>query len=413
MTTSSKIMKNIAITLFLIAMSCGIANAQWTKVYQPDSCDCISGSLTSMAFFGNDSGVVCWGQTSITTDGGNRWQANQRNPIVIEGPGGAFTDINHIWFNYEAFVYYTSDAGKTWVTDTNNDSLGSSANCIYFIDSLVGFEGGPGLLMFRTSDGGKNWQRVHDETDSNYEVNQIQFCSPKVGIATCGQFVSSIARTTDSGKTWTIINQFAGSASRSLSYPDPLDAWFTDGSFLYHSSDSGLTWTTVSGTIVPHLSVGSICFVDSLHGIATSPGLGATYPLFIGYTSDGGKSWQTTSIDSEGAEGFISFPDTNTAYIGGLDAVYKLNVRDLAVQATLPVVVEAKLESEDGNLFIVMPPDAGGNMRIVDALGRTLEEKLLSPGTRTELVSTSPSQPQFHFAEVECNGRIQVFKVLN
>ena len=133
----------------------------------------------------------------------------------------------------------------------------------------------------------------------------------------------------------------------------------------------------------------------------------------FGYTSDGGNSWQTSSIDSERYVGLTSFTDSNTAYAGDFDAVYKLNFGNLGVQATNPVPIDASIESEDGNLFVVMPQAYGGRVRIADVLGRVISDEMLSPGARTALPSSSPSQPQFRFAEVECNGRVQVFKVLN
>ena len=87
MKTSSKInMKTIIITLSLVALSCSIATAQWTKVYQPDSCDCSLGihyPLAGMEFFGNDSGVVCSGEeTAVTLDGGLTWDTTLIDPNI-------------------------------------------------------------------------------------------------------------------------------------------------------------------------------------------------------------------------------------------------------------------------------------------------------------------------------------------
>src|ERR1019366_8680712 len=155
----------------------------------------------------------------------------------------------------------------------------------------------------------------------------------------------------------------------------------------------------------------SSCFLDSIHGIATG---GNPDTLKMGYTSDAGNSWLTTTIDSEGSyETFTSFPNASIAYVGGYDAVYKLDIQELAVNATAPVLTGATLEREDGNLFIVMPHACGGRVRIADALGRVISDEMLSPGGRTLLSNASPGQPKFLFAKVECNGSIQVFKVLN
>lgn len=427
-------MKNILITLFFIAMSCNIASAQWTKVYQTDSCNCSLGihvPLAGMEFFGNDSGVVCsegiGAVTAVTLDGGLTWDTSVMDPSIANdvrassfGSNSSFLDVNHIWFCNGAAVCHTNNAGKTWSLDSNRDSLGYSVQSIYFIDTLVGFEGGQGCTMFQTLDGGKNWRRVHepdiDNAGESYDVYQIMFCNPKLGLAICGDLVGLILRTTDSGMSWALTtdtNHFGYGAAVSLSYPDQKNAWYTDGIALRHSTDSGLTWTII-GAYTPLGGIfHSISFIDSLQGIAIASS-GRT--LIFGYTSDGAQSWQTTSIDSEANEdnsGFTSLIDTNTAYAGGFDAVFKFNMQDLGVQATSPLPISASLESEDGNLFIVMPQASGGRVRILDALGRVLSDEMLSPGARTQLPNASPSQPQFRFAEVECNGLVQVFKVLN
>ncbi len=329
---------------------CDIANGQWTKIYQTDSCDCILQSgfpLAGMGFFGNDSGVVCsegiGAVTAVTLDGGLSWDTIPIDPRVTEniypppyelGSTSCFLDVNHIWFCNGAAVCHTSDAGKTWVVDSNRDSL-AYGNCIYFVDSLIGFEGGEGLLMYRTSDGGKSWSIVHSQSGGNgYNVYQIKFCNPKLGLAICGDLVGLILRTTDSGMTWALttdINHFGYGQADCLSYPDPHNAWYTDGAFLRHSTDSGLTWAIVGAEYPIGGQLNSISFIDSLHGIATAHS-GTSF--IFGYTSDGGNSWQKSTIDSERYVGLTSFTDTNTAYAGAFDAVFKLDVGDLGVQHT-------------------------------------------------------------------------------
>jgi photosystem II stability/assembly factor-like uncharacterized protein len=422
------------IMVVLVIGNASVAFSQWTKVYQTDSCDCSLGihePLAGMRFFGNDSGVVCsegnGAMSAVTFDGCLSWDSIPINPTVRQniypppygqGSNSYFLDVSHIWFCNGAALCHTNNAGKTWVVDSNRDSLGYSAVGIYFIDSLVGFEGGAALTMFRTSDGGKSWSMVHNQSDGNgYNVYQIKFCTPKLGLAICGDLVGLILRTSDSGITWVLttdVNHFGYGQAQSLSYPDPHNAWFTDGIALRHSSDSGLTWNIVGGQAPLGGLFRSISFVDSLHGIAiASAGLSHTDPLIIGYTSDGGNSWQTNSIDSEATEGgFASFPNLNTAYVGGFDAVYKLNVGDLAVLEAPHDSTGASIESVGGNLFLVMPQNAGGRLRIIDALGRVMKDEMLSPGARSEIGNGAQPMPQFRFAEVECDGRVQVFKIL-
>jgi photosystem II stability/assembly factor-like uncharacterized protein len=406
----------------LLLGSNNVAFSQWTKVFQTPY---FSGGfripLSGMAFFGHDTGSVCSGtsETAMTTNGGVTWHDTLKSGLSGEF-STTFTDINHIWFcSYgNSTDHHTSNGGVSWEVDTNRDSLGYTVESIYFVDSLVGFEGGGGLMMFRTSDGGKNWMRVHDpETNdySDYEVLRIQFCTPLLGLAVCGRFGTYVLRTTDGGITWknlTNINQgVAGIDPTSLCYLNPQNAWFTDFFSLYHSTDSGLTWTQVGSETPLGGLFRSVAFADPLHGVATAGVNSRTDTMYIGYTSDGGNTWQTVFVDSEGSDGIASFPDTTAAYVGGYDAVFKLMPQDLSVQQKPHDSTGVSIESEGGNLFLVMPQNAGGRLRIIDALGRVLEDELLLPGARSEIGNTSQPMPQFRFAEVECNGRVQVFKV--
>jgi photosystem II stability/assembly factor-like uncharacterized protein len=405
-------MKLSLIILIFIAINCEVACGQWTKVYQTDTCNCILKSrspLANMGFFGHDSGVVCSegkeGVTAVTLNGALTWDTTQIDPSVINDISGpysgycsSFLDVNHIWFCNGAAVCHTNNSGKTWVVDSNRDTSGGVTNCIYFVDSLIGYEGGPGLLLFRTSDGGKNWRQVHSETDSDEEVYQIKFCNPKLGLAICGQFVTLIARTTDSGMTWTnptFLNGFVGGCSpRNLFYLNPQNAWFADNCYLYHSSDSGQTWAMVSSEIAPQSTFSSICFADSVHGIATAiGGTSWTDPLIVGYTSDGGKSWQTSSIDSEALNGFTSFIDTNTAYVGGFDAVFRLVPGELSVQSSQLTNLKMEVYPNPASETItIITSDAGYTVHLVDILGREiLHGTIPSSGSLALDVSSLPS----------------------
>ena len=346
-------MKHIVITVILILIACNTASAQWTKVYQTDSCHCslfTRWPLVGMGFWGSDSGVLCEevnGITALTLDGGMSWNAADDPNLTINfpkpnfGSNSSFLDINHIWLCNEALVHRTNDGGKSWELDTNKNPDAFIARCIFFVDTLIGFEGGPGII-YRTSDGGKNWDSVQvpGGDSSDFDVYQIQFCNPKIGLAICNDYAGLILRTTDSGITWALTTPpdwaQLGSA-QSLSFPDLKDAWFADDFDIFHSTDTGSTWTRISGQIETFSSFTSISFLDSIHGIASANGSPSSKSLIRGYTSDGGKSWRTDSVDLESGGGFTSFPDLNTAYVGGYDAVYKLNVQDLGVQAA-PII---------------------------------------------------------------------------
>ena len=79
---------------------------------------------------------------------------------------------------------HTNNGGKTWMVDSNRDSLALAINSIYFVDSLIGFEGSrKSLNVSELLTGGKKLEaRVQDRRTrdiGDYDVYQIKFCISK------------------------------------------------------------------------------------------------------------------------------------------------------------------------------------------------------------------------------------------
>ncbi|HEY3876180.1 MAG TPA: T9SS type A sorting domain-containing protein [Candidatus Kapabacteria bacterium] len=337
----------------------------------------------------------------------------------IFGRNSCFLDINHIWFCNGSTSCRTSDAGYTWFLDTNKKSFeeGNSIQCVYFLDSLNGFEGGAGYSLFRTSDGGKNWNLVYDSASSDGSVYQIKFCTPKLGLALCGEYLTYILRTTDGGINWTNDTVGGGFAPTGLSYPEPHNAWYTDGLRLYHSTDSGLNWTIVADDPLGRGGFRSSCFLDSVHGIATS---GDPDTLTFGYTSDGGKTWITSTIDSEGSyETFTSFPNLNTAYVGGRDAVYKLNIQGLSVPSQSALIdaftVYPNPVSGTANIRFTTNASSPANVTVFDILGNPvalLFDGTLEAGAHLFEWNANGVESGTYYVRLSGDGKVQTVKIV-
>ncbi len=415
-------MKHLAVILIFMLATCDIATTQWTKVYQTDSCHCsffTRWPLVGMGFFDSGGGAVCEegsGVSALTLNGGMSWDTVDDPNLTINfpksnyGSNSSFLNVNHIWFCNEALVHHTGDGGKNWELNTNKDTDAFLVQCICFVDTLVGFEGSYGQI-YRTSDGGKDWQPVNvpGGDSSNFDVYQIQFCNPKIGLAICNDYAALVLRTTDSGMTWVFTTpqdwaQFGSAVS--LSFPDLRDAWFADGFEIFHSTDTGSTWIQVSGQIETFSSFTSISFLDSIHGIATANG--SSKSLIRSYTSDGGKSWQTDSVDLESGGGFTSFPDSNTAYVGGYDAVYKLNFGDLGVQAT-PIVdssIGIYPNPAQDEITITLSGTAQPEIEMYDALGREQDVRN-TPLPSGVAVDVSGVPTGIYFIRVSAGGYVE------
>jgi len=418
-----------AILLLLLFANAGVGHSQWVTLHPAILNYSTQNNKAVRAihceFVNKDSGYILTSKgLAVTMDGGETWSLDTTTPGYPSEM--KFTSFNNGWIEGDpSYIYRTTDRGSHWELDSNRliSVLGSNAGySLYFRDSLHGWQGSSDVSIFATTDGGRTWHSQN--SDSNYPstwVSNIAFCNDHLGIALGNyEFEMMVLRTTDGGSNWEKVPygsnvMFFPDGPSGLAYTDPHHAWFStanDGLFL--STDSGLTWSSV---FVPGASIGSgiqaISFADSNHGLVLKRNVidsSGIVTNVVAFTIDGGLSWDTTVFNDLIWD--ASFPDTSGAYVCSYYNLYSLTTADLAVQQMTQVSTGVFLESEAGNLFIVMPQNSGGHLRIMDMLGRVMDDEVLLPGARKELSSSTQNPPQFRFAEVECDGQVQVFKLL-
>jgi photosystem II stability/assembly factor-like uncharacterized protein len=409
-------MRKYLLSFFLLAICFGTSLSQWTQIYQTDSCNCPTGRypIFGIAFMGSDSGVISFQKTAVSINGSKTWTTDSINSNILFGSTPAITDVNHLWTTWYQSVYHTSNSGINWAIDTI-PALENSLSQIYFQDSLIGFVSGNGLSVFRTTDGGKYWTQTHAPYDKPYDYPPIKiaFGDPKIGLVVGGNTGTWMIRTTDGGITWRDLSDvnhaIANGTPTGLSFPDPANAFFSASTRLYHSSDSGKTWSQVpDGKPFNNIGYRSISFVDSLHGIA----VGASSPLHAAYTSDGGHSWQIFSIDTKvGLNSQTSFPDPKVAYISAYDAVFKLNIDDLAAPIPAINVFSPSLRFDKDKIIINLPEGFPVVVHVIDLLGRVIIRRNISRGVETTLELNE--LPPVIFVQIQLQDQLKVFKVLH
>jgi photosystem II stability/assembly factor-like uncharacterized protein len=225
-----------------------------------------------------------------TVDGGKNWsiihRLNDTNVYAVH-----FTNPNTGYVLTSSKIYKTINAGSTWTTTTSpNDSFftsiyftdantvyvtsaygriyktidggnkwsllfavkeGATLKSIFFIDDRTGFVAGynnTNDIIYKTNDGGNNWTQITFST-KNY-LNSITFTSAKIGICVGGGGVPGgkgvIYRSSDLGKTWTLIDSGNNGIAENLSvcFADDNIGYITgsNGKIL-KSTDAGITWT--------------------------------------------------------------------------------------------------------------------------------------------------------------------------
>ncbi len=206
---------------------------------------------------------------------------------------GSLFDLNrnNIWFTTDdGFVYYSSDAGESWIAQEEGVITSDEINAIVFVDDNEGMFAGNTNIIARTSDGGLTWSAV-------------------TGPAAQAAINIFSVETSSSDRWW-------------LGYETTGELWFTE--------NDGTDWTqrTYDGG-ASQVSIPRIDFVSELHGYFVS---NTVTPLgTIYHTVDGGFTWQPLTTPTNSGLNSIIGCDPNLAYAvgeleGGTAMIVKVNV---------------------------------------------------------------------------------------
>jgi photosystem II stability/assembly factor-like uncharacterized protein len=213
-----------------------------------------------------------------TTNGGDKWQkvgleeTDHIAKIIINPQNSSevyVAALGGVWApNEQRGVFKTTDGGKSWekilFVDENTGCSDltmdpRNPNVLYagmwdFQRTPYSFRsGGPGSALFRTDDGGKNWQKVEIESAKG-ELGRISVSFSKVNPNIIYTLIESeksgLYRSLDNGKTWELRTTSQTIAERpfyfSLIIPDPVDTnrIYKPGFSLNVSVDGGYSFTS-------------------------------------------------------------------------------------------------------------------------------------------------------------------------
>ncbi|OQX75687.1 MAG: hypothetical protein B6D61_09945, partial [Bacteroidetes bacterium 4484_249] len=284
-----------------------------------------------------------------------------------------------------SLMMISEDAGESWDINYNPAGIenGFFGQCIYFLNSNVGFIGGSGLTILKTTDSGSNWYEVYNSGVGNWDCfKDIAFCNETTGFAV-GDF-SRIKKTTDGGETWVTVeagNDFnlykvefcnettgfitgssdeyilkttdGGNNWQIINLPPGLEnLYIQDIHFINETigfvfcdlgsgtgviartTDSGETWNIVNSGL--YLSSGTIDFFDEQHGIIGTQG--SMYSGYILLTENGGDNWTEIELPSFswfGAKSVCFLNENNVFSVGNMGMIFKSSDGGLNWQSKL------------------------------------------------------------------------------
>lgn len=183
-------------------------------------------------------------------------------------------------------VYFTSNAGTSWITRSLPDATKNTVGISFTSDS-IGWallnRPDTGTAVYSTSNKGVSWTA---SLNNGPNLNDIFFQSTSIGWV-CGNS-GSIKKTTNGGTAWTS-NNFGADNYNSIYFFANSSTGFISGSNgkIIKTTNSGTTW--ISQTTNTSKSLNCITFSDSLIGYAVGDS------GIVLKTTNGGTSWVTQS----------------------------------------------------------------------------------------------------------------------
>lgn len=315
----------------------------WSYSYLPNKKD-----LTSIVFTNSVSGWITgannnWqGIILASTDGGISW--NMQFSTSNVDPMLYIFALNNqqLWAcsNYGK-ILKSFDGGLHWTVTQTSPRF--SLDSIFFIDDLVGYVVGHVGRIFRTSDGGNNWEQV-GRAATYADLKAIEMVNENigwsVGVSDWAIGINgTILKTDNGGQTW-IAQNFSKSKLfglinstinfNSLAVSSETNIWAagnkqistdrTQGLITY-SHDDGQTWQSI--IFSDNDGFLDIDFVTNSTGWALA---WKNYNRILYKTTDGGQNWTVVWNDtSNSMANKIEFVSENTGWISSLtnDTLWK------------------------------------------------------------------------------------------
>ena len=256
----------------------------------------------------------------VVSNGQSGWSARRT--------GDNDTDLVTVYFTSakrgfvagdSGYLASTSDGGNTWTKYPLNTD--EDINEIYFRNDDNGYLVA-GKLLFITKDGGRTWQQTAIYRPGEFkpgtpEFLSIRFADKKIGIVigsilnAAGNVIDSLVfRTQDGGENWQRIRV---PTTRELIHADfdgRSNVWVVgDGGVILYSEDGGLNWRQqTSGTTMPLYNVD---FRDKNDGYVV--GKSGT----ILRTENGGATWETVPTNFKDTFLRVDFADDKNGWIVG------------------------------------------------------------------------------------------------
>lgn len=276
-----------------------------------------SGSGSALDFVNANVGWASNGRGYLlnTTNGGKVWKPTTLQLVdnvdfVDENVGYAV--VQKSISSNQRGIYKSTNGGDSWNLQT--DIIGGSGK-IQFIDSSVGWATSGASLIYRTTDGGANW----NDSNVGFSINSFFFLNANTGWV--GGYNGQVSKTTNGGISWSSVSVGLSSSVGYIYFKNASDGYTSDNSTNKRTTDGGLTWTTLTNN-PDNFAFTSLTFADANVGIALTGYYDPNFGAITTQTRDGGATWKRINLPTSYNPNKLIFSGSSSAwtinYNGGI-----------------------------------------------------------------------------------------------
>jgi photosystem II stability/assembly factor-like uncharacterized protein len=243
-----------------------------------------------------------------TTDGGRRWIFNG-----LSASPGTITDLQFInpetgWFVNED-IYWSRDSGVTW---DKASGISNPVSDLYFIDDQSGWGVGTDGKLFKSTDGGLNWEEKSSGMDK--DLYAVYFIDEEKGWIAGEGIIES---TVDGGESWEM-RYLGDEVFSKIQFIDESTGYILADDHFFKTESGGEEWAI----IIPEGLNGSeplkdLFFVDQSSGYLSGND-------FLLKTTDGGATWVSIPGFADIQSNAIFFINKNKGWMVGEEgAIYQ------------------------------------------------------------------------------------------
>ncbi|MCF8238239.1 MAG: hypothetical protein K9I85_08800 [Saprospiraceae bacterium] len=193
-----------------------------------------------------------------TTDGGTSWEEIQN---AIPGPVDGICGLDHVGdhlfgvgvWSKPSFFIHSSDQGNTWTYQDLSEYADALVECRFLtpdIGWVSGTKENAGGVILKTTDGGQNWELVHETNMGLEYVWKIDIVNDTILYASIESFdeATSILKSIDGGDNWVELPVSPlGFDVQGIGFRDEWHGWVSPRyEPLFETQDGGVTWQQLS-----------------------------------------------------------------------------------------------------------------------------------------------------------------------